>query len=124
MIKHHDDLMSGVTNQLSDILDKSEQAIYIYLDDVHKVCNTNFADLLGYRTPDEWAMVGEDFPMIFVAEKSRETLVNAYRNAVERFIGSTIKVTWNKKSGGTVDTTVILVPIIFEGHTFALHFIN
>lgn len=35
-----------------------------------------------------------------------------------------INVTWQRKSGGTVDTKVILVFISYEGHLFALHFIS
>jgi len=53
-----------------------------------------------------------------------ESLVTAYRNATERMIGSTIEVTWKKKSGGTVDSTVILVPVAYHGHLFALHFLS
>jgi len=39
-------------------------------------------------------------------------------------IGSTIDLTWKKKSGGTVDSTVILVPVAYDGHLFALHFLS
>ena len=60
----------------------------------------------------------------FVAEKSQETLVTNYRKAMDKMVGSTFPITWRKKSGGTVDTTVILVPISYEGHLFALHFIS
>ena len=122
--QHHEELIGGVFEQLKEIFEKSEQAIYAYLDDKHKVCNQNFASLLGYKSPDEWAKVEDSFPDVLVAEKSQDTLVRTYRNAMEKMVGSTIKVTWKKQSGGTVDTTVILVPIAFQGHLFALHFVS
>jgi hypothetical protein len=39
-------------------------------------------------------------------------------------VGSTIEVTWKKNNGQTVDTNVILVPVAYDGHLFALHFLS
>lgn len=66
----------------------------------------------------------EPFPMAFVTPRSRRTLISAYQDAIERFVGSAIDVTWQTKTGGTVDTRVILVPVIYEDHVFALHYIS
>lgn len=119
----HEELIEGFYGQLKAIFENSDQAMYLYLDDVHTVCNDRLADLLGLDSPDDWASA-DPSPMVFVAPKSRQTLVTAYQNAMERYVGSAINVTWQRKSGGTVDTKVILVPISYEGHLFALHFIS
>jgi len=119
----HEELMAGISKQMKSILDSSQQAIYIYLDDIHKVCNEKYASLLGYRSPKEWAKV-EDPVEATVDRGSQETLVKAYNQAMEKFIPSNIKVTWKKKSGGTVVTSVVMVPIAFDDHIFALHFIS
>jgi hypothetical protein len=121
--EHHEELIGGAFEQLNEIFENSEQAIYLYLDDVHKVCNKKFASLLGYSSPDEWAMI-EDPVNATVASKSQETLVKAYRKAMEKMAGSAVKITWKKKNGGTADTTVIMVPIIYKDHLFALHFVS
>ena len=121
--QHHEELIQGISKQLESILDSSQQAIYIYLDDIHKVCNEKFASLMGYGSPEEWAKVEDSFET-FVDRSSQETLVKAYRQAMEKFIPSNIKVTWKKKSGGTIATAVVMVPIAFDGHIFALHFIS
>jgi hypothetical protein len=47
--------IQGITEQMKPVLEKSEQAIYIYLDDNHKVSNKKFADLLGYKPAKEWS---------------------------------------------------------------------
>lgn len=120
----HEGLVSGLYGQMKPVFDHSEQAMYLYLDDVHKVCNKRFADLLGYDSPKAWAAVDEPFPMAFVTPRSRRTLISAYQDAIERFVGSAIDVTWQTKTGGTVDTRVILVPVIYEDHVFALHYIS
>jgi len=51
-------------------------------------------------------------------------LVSTYQNAMNNFVGSSIEVEWKKKTGGKVKTRVILVPFSFNGHLFALHFID
>lgn len=122
--QHHAELVNGFFKEQQQIFDSSSQAIYAFLDDGCIVCNKKFATLLGYPSPDEWAKVQETFTAAFVDTKSQQTLVTAYQNAMEKMVGATIKVTWKKKTGGTVDTTVILVPIAYKGHLFALHFIT
>ena len=120
---HHEELIAGISKQMKSILGSSQQAVYIYLDNIHKVCNRKFATLLGYRSPEEWAKVEDAFE-VFVDQGSQETLASAYNQAMEKLIPSTILVTWKKKMGGTVGTTVVLVPIAYEDHLFALHFIS
>ncbi len=95
----------------------------MYFDDELKLCNENFASLLGYGSAEEWAQVEGSFPTLFVDEQSHDTLIEAYQKAMQNMAASTIKVRWKKQSGGTVDTTVILVPISYKGHVFALHFV-
>jgi hypothetical protein len=121
--QHHQELIKGISNQMETILGSSEQAIYIYMDDIHKVCNKKFSSLMGYSSPEEWAKVEDSFEA-FVDRSSQESLVKAYRQAMDKFIPSNIKVIWKKKSGGTVNTSVVMVPIAFDDHFFALHFIS
>lgn len=121
---HNKELIDGIADEFSDILNKSKQSIYIFLDDTLKVCNKNFSDLLGYETPAEWANVRTNFPEAFVASESQETLVSAYQNAMEKMVGTQVDITWKKKNGEKVKTNVILVPVSFKGHFFALHFIS
>ena len=121
---HQKELISGFVKQNMEIFDNSEQAVYVYLDDINKACNRKFAIMLGYKSPEEWAKVEEPFPQVFVGEDSRHALVNAYQMAMENKAGSSFDVTWKTKSGRSLDTNMILVPICFNGHIFALHFIS
>jgi hypothetical protein len=59
-----------------------------------------------------------------VYPKDRRTLVKAYEEAMNNMVDSTISIKWKKKGGGEVPTTTILVPIVYEGHRLALHFIT
>src|SRR3989344_318903 len=109
--KHHAELVSGFFTEQQQIFDSSSQAMYAFLDDDCRVCNSKFAALLGYSSPDEWFKVNVQgaFPAAFVDNRSQQTVVAAYQNAMEKMEGAAIKVAWKKKSGGTIDTTVILV---------------
>jgi PAS domain-containing protein len=121
---HHDELIQSLAKEYQDILENSEQALYIYLDDIHKICNNKFATLLGYDSEDEWARIETSFPETFVADESQETLISAFQDAMEKNIGSTNTITWKKKDGSKTDSSVILVPIIHQDHIFALHFVS
>lgn len=121
--EHHEKLVKGLHDQMNLILDKSEQPIFIYLDDNHKACNNKLASMLGFKSPKEWAEK-PGFLEAYVEEKSREKLASAYWKAVEKMSASTIQVTWMKKGGGTTDSTMVSVPMSFEGHMFAVHFVT
>lgn len=123
MAGDHKTVLAKVRKQLAEVFDESKQSIYIYLDENSKVCNESFASLLGYKSAKEWAGVKDDFAGTFVYPKDRATLVSAYQDAMNDLVGSTISVRWRKKGGGEVATTTILVPVVFEGHRMALHFI-
>src|SRR3989344_8526614 len=122
--QHHEELIKCLYEQLKPVFDNSQQAIYVYLDDIHKICNNKFATLLGYSSSEEWARVTGSFPDVFVDQQSQEVLVSTYQKAMEQIIGSEIDVTWKKKNGERVKTGLILVPIAYNGHLFALHFIS
>ncbi|MBI1833494.1 MAG: hypothetical protein HYR90_01585 [Candidatus Andersenbacteria bacterium] len=122
--EHHNELLQGLSDQLKEIFEESNQAIYLYLDDAHKICNQKFADLLGYASTEAWAEVTEPFPQVFVNKNSQEALIDAFQKAMELKAASTTPITWKKQTGEMIDTTVIIVPISYQGHLFALHFVT
>ena len=121
---HHDALIKDFVAEFNDIFEHSDQSVYVYLDDTNKACNGKFATLLGYASAEEWAAVSTPFPPTFVGDKSQHDLVTAYQAAMEKKIASTVPIYWKKKSGETVATSVILVPVVFQGHLLALHFVT
>jgi hypothetical protein len=120
---HHEDLVNGFHSQLKQIFDESEQAIYLYLDDNHKVCNKKFASLLGYGSPEEWGKIknplGEN-----VDKSSQDDVASAYFDATEKMVGSQMDVKLKTTSGSIFDASVIVVPVAYMNHMFALYFIS
>ncbi|MGB8707927.1 MAG: hypothetical protein WCD72_08315 [Dehalococcoidia bacterium] len=121
--QHHEELVSGIAEQLELILKKSKQAVYIYLDDTHKVCNKNFAKLLGYKSAKEWA--DTEVPLADVDEADQKAVISAFEKATEKFTASSLDVAMrNVKTNKLVKTKVIVAPTMYQGHVFAIHFIS
>ena len=120
---HHEELIGGITKEFKAILEKSEQSIYIYLDDTHKVCNKKFAELLGFKSPKEWA--NADAPLSDVVEEDQQNVINAYMNASEKMVASTIEVRLkNIKTNKIVKTVMTVAPVGHAGHVFTAHFFS
>jgi hypothetical protein len=121
--QHHVELINGIAEQMKPVMDKSEQAIYLYLDDTHKVCNKKFADLLGYKSPKEWA--NTEAPLADVIEADQKRVIEAYMNASEKMVASTLDVrVKNVKTGEIIKTRMTIGPIGYGGHIFTAHFFS
>ena len=121
--EHHVELVQGISEQLKTILDKSEQAIYIYLDDTHKNCNKKFASLLGYNSVKQW--VDAEAPLADVVKADQKKVVAAYEKAMGKMAASSLDIKFkNIKTGEEVKANMIMVPMLFNGHLFAVHFLS
>lgn len=121
--QHHEDLVKGIAKELKPILDKSPQAIYLYLDDTHKACNKKLADLLGYKSAREWA--NTEAPLADVIEADQNKVIDAYEKATEKMLASSLQVrVKNVKTGKTIKTEMIIVPVAHQGHIFTAHFLS
>ena len=121
--QHHEELVKGITEQMKPVLQNSGQAIYLYLDDTHKVCNKKFADLLGYKTAKEWA--DAEAPLSDVVEEDQQSVIDAYVNASEKMLASALDVRVKHiKTGKVIKTKMIIAPVGHAGHVFTAHFFS
>jgi hypothetical protein len=119
--KHHIELIKGIYEQLKPILDKSEQAVFIYLDDAHKVCNKKYASLLGYKSVDEW--IANNAPLSDVIEADQKRVIEAYEKASEKLVASSLDITVkNVKTDELIKTRMIITPTVYQGHIFVIQF--
>ena len=119
---HHEHLIKEIAELFKPVLSKSPQAIYIYLDDTHKICNKKFADLLGYKSIQEW--VDYQTPVSDVDEKDQEKVINAYMDASRNLKASTVNVNVVKKSGEKMRVEVAMSPVSYKDEVFVIHFIS
>lgn len=120
--EHHVHLLDEVAEIFKPLLLDSPQAIYIYLDDTHKVCNQNFVDLLGYDTVDDW--VKNETPLDDVKEDDQKDVVEAYGKASEELIASPLSVSIVKKDGSEVKVDIVMIPFKYKDEVFVIHFIS
>jgi len=118
---HHEELVNAITKQLKPILQKSDQGIYIYMDDTHKSCNKKFADMLGYDSAAKWA--NTDAPLADVVKKDQQPVIDAYENTMNTLSANSIDLRFkNVKTGKIVKANMIMMPIAYEGHLMSIHF--
>ena len=121
--KLHEEILNWVKEEFKEILEDSEQAIYIYVCDRHRTCNKKFSSMLGYTNLKEWEEKEE--MLSDVKDDDKNILISAYQKAMENKIGSSMNISWkNKINGNLIKTNVILVPLSYKGELFAIHFIS
>lgn len=118
----HVHLVHELAEMLSPLFTKSKQAVYLYLDDEHKTCNSTYAKLLGYKNVQEW--VENLYPIDDVDPKDQPKGIKAYMNASGKLQGSTLTGTMIKKNGRKFKAEIIMVPLPYKKEVFVLHFIN
>lgn len=121
---HHDHLIQRISEEYREILDESAKGVFIYLDDNHKVVNKKFAKMLGYGSPAELEAITVDPVGKIVVKEDQDKLVDAFWKANDKFEGSHLDIIWKKKNGSRLKTNLIIVPISFMSHIFALHFVS
>lgn len=119
---HHAHLIQEVAGLYEPILASSPQAVYIYLDDTHKICNQKLADLLGYKSIEDW--VAYEAPLADIVESDQNRVVEAYAKASEDMEASTLKVAAITKDGSEIHLNIIMVPFSYENEVFVVHFIS
>ena len=119
---HHTHLVKEVAEMLKPILSKSPQAIYVYLDDQHKICNQKFARLLAYKSVAQW--VDNEYPIDDVVQEEQEKGIKAYMNASRKLEASSLSTTWVTKKGKKIKTNLIMAPITYKKEVFVIHFIS
>lgn len=120
--RHHEHLIEEITELFEPVLSKSSNAIYIYLDDTHKICNQKFADLLGYRSIKEW--VANETPLDDVDESDQNKVIEAYGAASRNYEASSLSVSLKTKNGSSINVDIIMTPFAYKNEVFVIHFIS
>lgn len=116
-------LLTGLYTHMKKILDSSGQPVFIYLDDQHKVCNQRFAEFLGYKSPHEWAQTPGFLELFIDDEAGRNAFMTSYWSALKDMNASSVQLTWRRRDGSRVKSTMVILPMTYEGHILSVHFI-
>lgn len=116
-------VISDLYKQLRKVLNTAEQPILIYLDDKHKVCNRQFADMLGYESPQELSGKSGFLELLVDDEASRNSFMEAYWLAINNMNAVGLEVTWRRKDNTRLRTSTVLVPMEYKGHILLVQFV-
>jgi len=117
----HVKILKELGEQFRPMFEKSPEGIYLYIDEVHKICSERFAKMFGL-TVTEWEEM-EGFVNKHVAEEDVEMVVQTYHEHIHqsltpaRFRGDCIR-----KNGSRFKVEVDMIPFPWRGEMVALHF--
>ncbi|MBI4281963.1 MAG: PAS domain S-box protein [Chloroflexi bacterium] len=119
----HDEVLTQLAEQYRPILDQSTDGVYLWLDEEHMVCNALCAKLFGY-TMKEWSKI-DSFLETLVAPEDREMFASNYQTTVARLTHPvTFRFRGLRKDGTTFAAETDMIPITFQGHAVAYHFVR
>jgi hypothetical protein len=116
-------LVEKVRQLYVEVLQKSEQPIFIQINDSEKICNEKFVKFLEYETIQEFENDDKKFPKDYVSEGTFDEFMTAYREAREHYASYKSEIGWKKPSGAIVKTDMISVPFPFEGKILVFNYL-
>jgi PAS domain S-box-containing protein len=120
----HEVATKELAEHLRSLFDSSPDGVYIWLDEEHWICNSRFAELLGYDSPDEL----NDTPHLlqrWVHEDDQGQFSWSYWNRVQTLsFPTTLRFRGKRKDGSVTSFETDMIPLAYGGHTFAYHFVR
>lgn len=121
-MREHENLIEELYEQYRPLMELSSDPMYLYLDDVHKICNEKLANLWGF-SQDDW---NQSSPFLdnLVAEESRFKMSSNYRDARTDFKPASFGFTGRRNDGSTFDAEIAMAPITYKDEFFTLNLIR
>ena len=119
----HVKVLREIAAQFGPLFERCPDGIYVYIDDVHKICNEKLAKLHG-TTVDAWERC-ESIVDTYVQPEDRNVVVNHYTQTIQG-LGSPVRFQYRaKRQNGSVFTVETdMIPITWGGNSIALHFVR
>lgn len=119
----HERILKELSEQFQPLFQKSPEGIYLYIDEVHKICNERLAKMFGL-TVKEWEAM-EGFVNKHAAEGDVETIVRNYHEHVHQKLTPTrFRFTGIRKDGSRFKAETDLIPFPWRGEMLALQFVR
>jgi hypothetical protein len=120
----HGTLLTRLLEQLKPVFDSSVDGVYIFVDDATAACNEKCAKLWGYPTPAEWAKQAPFLDRL-VADSDQHTVSQHYQSHIPNLAGPVrFRFKGKKRDGAPVNIETDMIPLSFEGHAIAYHFVR
>ncbi len=119
----HEQILREMEEQLGPLFEQSPVGVYLYVTDVHKICNERMAQMHG-MTVEEWRNTST-FLNDFIAEEDRQTYARNYQHHVAGLRHPiTFRFRGLRKDGSTFAAETDMIPLCWRGHAVAYHFVR
>ena len=119
----HVKFLKELSEQFQPLFKNSGEGIYLYIDEVHKICNDRLAKMFGL-TVKEWETL-EGFVNQHVAEADVEMFVNNYHKHIHQSLTpARFRFKGVRKDGSTFNAETDMIPFPFGGEMLAFHFVR
>jgi len=119
----HEQILREMLEQFQPVFDHSPMGVYLYLDDVHKLCNERMAKMFGV-TVKEWNAM-PSFLADFVDDRDQEMVASNYQHHVAQLTHpATFRFRAKRKAGSKFLAETDMIPICWRGNPVAYHFVR
>lgn len=122
-MKDHNMLLEELKKQFQPVFENSPDGVYIWVDETHMICNEKLAKMFGYSVKE--LVAKSPFLDNFVAEDDQERFSMNYHSSVAKLSHPvTFRFMGVKKDGSKFHAETDMIPISFDGHAIAYHFVR
>lgn len=119
----HVKILRELGEQFKPMFEKSPEGIYLYIDEVHKICNERFARMFGL-TVSEWEKM-EGFVNVHAAEADQGMIVGNYQKHIQQELTPVrFRFTAVRKDRSKFNCEIDMIPLPWRGEMLALHFVR
>ncbi len=117
----HEKILKELNEQFQPLFQNSGDGIYLYIDEVHKICNERFAKMFGL-TVKEWQAM-EGFVNKHAVEEDQELIINNYHQHIHQSL-TPVRFRFRaiRKDGSKFEAETDMIPFPWRGEMLALHF--
>jgi PAS domain S-box-containing protein len=125
MVQEHEHvtILKELGAQFKLLFNESPDGIYLYIDEVHKICSERFANMFGF-TVEEWERM-EGFVNKHVAKEDQDMVIDSYHKHIhQKLTPARFQINAIRKDGSKFRCEVDMVPFSWRGEMIALHFVR
>jgi PAS domain-containing protein len=119
----HEKILKELLEQFQPLFQQSPDGIYLYIDEVHKICSERFAKMFGL-TVREWVEM-EGFVNKHAAEADQAIMVGNYHEHIHQTLTPVrFRMQAIRKDRSTFNAEVDMIPFPWRGEMIAFHFVR
>lgn len=117
----HAKILRELSEQFQPLFEKSPDGIYLYIDEVHKICNERLARMFGL-TVSEWEAM-EGFVNKHMAPEDQDMIINNYFEHIHQTL-TPVRFQFKgiRKDGSSFKGEADMIPFPWRGEMVGFHF--